>query len=159
MYCYVTNTVDVNEDIQKEEIEKILDYSNKSIMKIDFTDFNLRFTDVKYGVRRDKDMMIVYDENAFVDTNIYGYEIAVDEYGLVVDVGVNVTLVNNGYIVSGHGVSSALLQEVNVGDVCVYVDESIYIYKERNIDEFGKVYLKLLDVKNEIEFINDIIQK
>ena len=143
------------EDYDRVEINYIVNYSNYSIMNIDFTNFDLRFTDAKYAIRRDKDMMIVYDEDNFIETNIFGYEISVNEYGEVVEVGINVSLVKNGFIVSGHGISSKLLKEVNVGDICVYIDETVYIYKNKDIDRRSKVYLKLIDVINEISIITD----
>lgn len=141
---------------EKVSINDINDYSSSSIMNIRFIDYDLRFTDVKYGARREEDMMIVYDENMFVQTNIYGYEVSVDEFGLVVETGVNVSLVDNGFVVSGHGVSSKLLKDINVGDICIFIDENVYIYQSQHIDKRSKVYLKILDVKNEINLITDI---
>lgn len=143
------------EDYKRIEIDYIVNYSNYSIMNIDFTNFDLRFAGAKYGVRRNKDMMIVYDEDNFIETNIYGYEISVDEYGEVKEVGVNVSLVKNGFVVSGHGTSSKLLKDVSVGDICVYIDETVYIYKNKDIDRRSKVYLKLIDLINEINIITD----
>lgn len=128
-----------------------------TLRNINFNDYNLMFADVKYGIRRDKDMMIVYDENKFIDTNVYGYEISVDEFGYVVDIGTNVELSKNGFVVSSHGVRNLELKQVAIGDVCLYVDGMIFIYQESLVDERNKVYLKFIDVLNNVNLIDDVL--
>ena len=149
-----------NDDIEindeKIPINNISNSLSCSIDNIDFLSYDLRFEDVQYGVKRNKDMMIVYDEKTFIQTNAYGYEISVDEYGKVVKVGINVELLPNGYIISGHGVSSKLLQNINVGDICIFIDNNVYVYQNVIIDDKSNIYFKLIELKKDLEFIEDI---
>lgn len=142
--------------VERISINNVSNTLSTSINDVDFINYDHRFTNVVYGKRRDKDMMIVYDEKSFIQTNAYGYEISVDEYGDVVEVGVNVQLVENGYVISGHGISAELLRDVNVGDICIFIDNNVYVYQNIIIDKRSKIYFKLVELKKEVELIKDI---
>lgn len=52
-----------------------------------------------------------YNDIPGTGTNIYGFEVAVNEYGVVVERGVNVSAIpENGYVLSGHGKGRDFLQ-------------------------------------------------
>ncbi len=54
--------------------------------------------------------------------NQWGYEISVDENGIIVEMGVNVTFASNGFIISVHGADNVSLVQDNIslGDEATY---------------------------------------
>ena len=146
------------EIIKKEKIKlnDYLDYSNKTLKSIDFLSYDKKYDDIVYGQSRGTNMLIVFDETYFVQTNIYGYEIAVDKYGVVVEKGTNVTLRSGGLVVSGHGTSMAKVKEIELGDIVLFFDKSIYVYKNKEVGKCNTVYSMFSEYLDYIEKLNDV---
>ncbi len=74
-------------------------------------------TDSPFPAFRGTNQLIVYRDGwsyegrAGTGTNIYGYEVAVNEHGVVIERNVNVSKIpENGYVLSGHGTGRDFLQ-------------------------------------------------
>ena len=143
-------------DYEKAILKSYNDYKELSIENISYAESDQIFFNVLYGGYRGTDKMIIYDNNNFVSTNIYGYEVSCDEYGIVVEVGKNVNLVDNGFVISGHGISSTLLKSINVGDFCIYIDNMVFVYQNHNISSYNKIILKFNQIIKEINNVLDI---
>ena len=100
--------------LSKIDILDISSMSDKTNMSINISDYYIRLEDILYGKNRTANTMIYFDESCVVNTNIYGYEVAVDKYGMIIDKAVNVTLPDGGFVLSAHGDKVALLKELNI---------------------------------------------
>lgn len=70
-----------------------------------------------------------YKESAGTGTNVYGYEMAVDANGVVVELGVNVSKIpEGGYVVSGHGTGRDFIRSNAVLGATVALDEENKTY-------------------------------
>lgn len=58
-----------------------------------------------------------FNETTKTGTNVWGYEISVDQNNVVIETSTNVTMVPGGYALSAHGTKKIGLQEVTVGDI------------------------------------------
>ena len=58
-----------------------------------------------------------YNETLVTGTNVWGYEVSVDENNVVIEVGTNVKMQPGGYALSAHGTKKTLLQNVQIGDI------------------------------------------
>lgn len=150
---------------EKIKIVDYLDYSSKTLKSINFLDYDKKYDDIEYGKTRGTNMLIVFDETYFVNTNIYGYEVAVDKYGVVVEKGTNVSLKTGGLVVSGHGTSIAKVKEIELGDIILFFDKSIYVYKNKEIGKCNTVfsmfneYLKYIETLDDIDLYNEYVYK
>ena len=95
-------------------------------------------------------MVIVYDVNNFVKTNVYGYELAIDEFGCVVQKDVNVDIPENGYVVSGHGTNSKKLQEVEIGSYVLYIGNYLFVIDNYQLIK-NEIFYKFIDLINFFE--------
>ena len=82
-------TIEINKKeeepvIIKKTLNEYLNYQDQTTINLDYQDYSYTLNDVYYGVTRKANTMIVYDEQQFIYTNIYGYEAAIDKYGMVV---------------------------------------------------------------------------
>lgn len=150
-------------DITFKELEKLqlLEYPNlktKINNSLNKKEYDLLFDSIIYGGYRDTDTMIIFDEEYYVNTNIYGYEISVDEYGYVVEANTKVSLVKNGFVISGHGIKAKLLKQVEVGDFVIYLDKMVFIYKNNESINQNKLFIKFLDIIENLNNINDVIE-
>ena len=104
------------------------------------------------GGFRQENELVKYDISNIITRNKYGYEVAVDSNGNVIDKKINVELPENGYILSGHGTNSALISEVlKIGDYLVYKDLVVSIYRDTNINvvnNIGKQIQALIEKYN-----------
>ena len=146
-----------------KEVEriKLLEYYDFDISlnkDFDIKKYDYTFDNIAYGVYRDTDMMIVYDEFNFVKTNIYGYEVSVNEFGVVVETGKNVSLEKNGYVISGHGQSAKLLKNVNVGDYVIYIDNSIYVYQNNPVKSETTTFIKFKNIIEKLNLVTNVYE-
>ena len=142
-------------DVERLELLEYKDFIEKINSSLKLDKYDILFDSIIFGGYRDKDTMIVFDEDNFVKTNIYGYEVAVDEFGYVVETNTNVTLRENGYVISGHGTKAKALREVRVGDFVIYIDDIVFVYKNNELVEQNKIFIEFLNVINKIDDIND----
>ena len=59
-------------EVEKIKLLEYLDFETSLNNDFDIKQYDYIFDNIAYGVYRDTDMMIVYDEFSFVKTNIYG---------------------------------------------------------------------------------------
>lgn len=120
-----------------------------------------------YPGHRGTDQLIVYDKNygsATTGTNIYGYEVTVNENNKVVKIGGNNSPIpEKGYVLSGHGAKDKWLKDnVTVGSTIVmnkekkeiltiYTPESIVEYLNTSLNNSLEAYNTS---KNEFRDIN-----
>ncbi|MGI6360553.1 MAG: glycoside hydrolase family 10 protein [Acholeplasmatales bacterium] len=83
---------------------------------------------------RFQDYLVIYpaasNPNLSTNQNIYGYEVAVNADGIVVERGVLVPIPEGGFVVSGHGINHTFVEEnIPVGSKVTYnaVDNTIKI--------------------------------
>jgi len=79
------------------------------------------FSDTLNGkeITRNENFLVYYAYNSTQRSpaNQWGYEISVNENNVVVEVATNVTILPNGYAISGHGTKKESLMNVMVGDI------------------------------------------
>ena len=111
------------------------------------------------GGARQENELVKYDKSNIIDRNKYGYEVAVNSNGNVIDAGINVELPEDGYILSGHGTNRQLISEqIKLGDYLTYKDKVVAIYRDTNINcvnNIGKQIQNLIEKYNKL--INDKI--
>ncbi len=102
-----------------------------------------------YPGHRGTDQLIVYDKNygsATTGTNIYGYEVTVNEENKVVKVGGNNSAIpEKGYVLSGHGAKDKWLKDnVTVGSTIVMNKDSkeiLAIFTPQSIIDYLNISL------------------
>ena len=139
--------------VSEYEKAKLLTYPDFEKIQndsFDISEISFLFSSVQYGVTRGSNMVIVYDVNNFVKTNVYGYELAIDEFGCVVQKDVNVDIPENGYVVSGHGTNSKKLQEVEIGSYVLYIGNYLFVIDNYQYIKNG-IFYKFIDLINLLE--------
>ena len=142
---------------EKLQLLEFSNYDELTTMNLNYENYSLVYNDVYYGEYRDTNMFIVFDELYFVKTNIYGYEVAVDKYGKVIEKDVNVSLPKGGMVLSAHGTRKIEVQNIEIGDYVLYFDNSIYVYKNHNINKFNDLFIKFYECLEHLKNIDDII--
>jgi len=71
------------------------------------------------GGTRYENYLVYYPYNSTGKTgaNVWGYEISVNEFNVVIEKNTNVTIVPGGYALSAHGTKKTQLMDVEVGDI------------------------------------------
>lgn len=131
------------------------DYSNFTTKSITVTDYSIIIGDVKYGGWRQSNTLVVYDKTNYYQTNIYGYEVAVNEFGVIVEKNVNVSLPENGFIISAIGTRAKEVKALSVGQFVLY-NNSLFIYEKEEIIETNELYLTFEKIIQNLELIEDI---
>ena len=119
-------------------------YPNFEIVKSenDLSVFNLEnaktvIQGVRNGNYRGENEIIMYDKNNYVQTNQYGYEFQINENFEVISEGINVQLLPNGYILSGHTEGAKTIREkVKIGNFLIFIRETNSIYVFENKKEY-----------------------
>jgi len=158
---YLDYTVDfiiIREEPTKKELFKHSNYKEVTTMEYSYNNYTLKYDNVYYGMTRDTNMFIVYDELYYIKTNIYGYEAAVDRYGKVVEVGVNVSLPEGGIVLSAHGTRRKDVQSIELNDYVLYFDNSVFVYKNYEINKYNDIFIKFYNYIEYLEKINDIVE-
>ena len=106
------------------------------------------------GGYRQENELVKYDKTNIINRNKYGYEVAVNSKGNVINMGINVVLPEDGYILSGHGDSKNLLSEhIKIGDYLVYKDLSVNNYRDTTVNilnNIGKNIQALIEKLNKL---------
>lgn len=150
-YFYIT----IN-DIEKLDLIEYKDFEEIINKNFHVNNYSYLFESVTYGGYRDTNTMIMYDANNYVETNIYGYEILVDDNGYVVAANTKVDLEDGGFVLSGHGTKAKLLKEISIGDFVIYFNNYVFVYKNTKLIEEKKVFIDFLQIIDKINYINDI---
>jgi uncharacterized lipoprotein YddW (UPF0748 family) len=92
------------------------------------------FTNVRHETQRLADEVVYFGYENYPNgsgTNGYGFEVAINSQGYIIEKNVNVAMPENGFIVSGHGVNSTALQTLELGDIVFYdeVRAEIKVYR------------------------------
>lgn len=99
-----------------------MEASNNLVNQINFqTDLVHTINNIYYGGFRGADQMHYYDASNLISRNLYGFEIAIDASGIVIQKGTIVDLPSGGFILSGHSSTATFLQNnILIGDVVRY---------------------------------------
>lgn len=141
----------------KKILNEHLNYQEKTTINVNCQDYSYILNDVYYGVIRKADMMIAYDEARFVHTNIYGYEAAIDKYGMVVEIAKNVSLPDGGMVISAHGSRIEEIQNLQIGDVILYLNNKAYVYRKENISLANSLFVKFYEVLDSLDDTNLLV--
>lgn len=154
-FSYDKYFTEIEINLIEKKLLEVMDYSKVTIKNIFNTDKVLEIEGVTYGASRTANKIIAFDQKTFVHTNIYGYEIGISEYGEVISSDVNVSVPENGLVISGHGTMSLILKEIKIGDFVYYNEytQKAIIYRKENISKLNSVYMKL---DNAIKYIYNI---
>ena len=139
---------------EKEKLDFYYDFSDKTTENIDYMNYIGIIDDVRYSSSRGANMIIAYDAENFVKTNIYGYELSIDEYGKIVDKNINVSLVNNGMVISAHGNRIADIKNLNVGDYVLLLNNFLYVYDGNKVSKANDIFLKFNELVTDLNSIN-----
>ncbi len=105
---------------------------------------------------RGEDMLILYRSLSSTATNGYGFEIAVDKDGCVVDAGYsgNIKIPKGGFVLSGHGKNKVALEEAYAIGEKVYVD-----YDTNEVLLIKTPDLKLKAAQYSFATVSDLLDK
>ena len=133
----------------------VLSFNEINNVKFNFTN-PLKVTTITVnhsGGYRATNEVVHYDKTNLANRNEFGYEIAVSSDGLIVDLGINVDLPEDGFIISGHGSGKeAIIANCRLNDKVEYIDGSINIYRDPYT---SKVALYKAQIEELINYVND----
>ncbi len=126
--------------------------------------------DATYFAFRAPDTCMIYDIDGFsvnkqtrlTGTNVWGYEIGVDEYGTIVDANVNVKIPQNGYVISGVSDYYPILRnEFKLGGKVVLDKEKQVVHCHINfadscLYQYEKMYEEVLNVQQKVKQLYDL---
>lgn len=124
------------------------------IENIPRTNPRITFNNIIEGGFRGADQIHYYDASNINSRNHYGFEIAVDHNGLVVDANTLVDLPENGFILSGHSSTANLLNNtVNIGDLVEYKKDQklANTYRDANNSELISLNIQIASLINKID--------
>jgi len=110
-------------------------------------------TNIFYGGFRNADQIHLYEAANYRTRNIYGFEVAVDQNGVVVERGTLVILPVNGFILSGHSSTATFLQnQIALGDVIRYFPNSMEAkcYRDPNVSDAIGIKILIETAKTKI---------
>ena len=92
----------------------------------------ISYTEKLYkGGFRNEDTLVYYDKSNYRNRNEYGYEVAVDLNGYIIDMGTIVELPSDGYILSGHGSGADFIRNnLQIGNKVEITNVEIKFYKD-----------------------------
>ena len=95
------------------------------------------------GGPRLTDELVKYDKSNIVDRNQWGYEVGVNKNGNIISKGILVDLPEDGYILSGHGIYSDLINNrLQIGDYIIYENLHAIIYRDTVIQIVNSIGLQ-----------------
>ena len=137
-------------------------YLDKTIQMLDFNDYDYQIKDIRYAEKRLTDYLIAYDNLNYVETNIYGWEASLDEYGCVINKNTKVDILPNGIVLSAHGKRIKDIQNLEIGDYVYFNGSTVYVYSTHKpmIDPvLNKTYLKFFEVITYLNQLDSIEEK
>ena len=118
----------------KNDLLELISFKNYE-EEIKLQDANKTISDIHLSGFRYADYIVYYTKDTYVKTNSFGYEFAINASGFVIDEGINVSLPENGAIISAHGNGKEKIKtNIKVGDY-IFVDENsrkIYVFDGTN---------------------------
>ena len=126
-YISYVDNLSLNDPLDITAILEELNPQENHIITID---------NIIYGGYRGTNELHLYDSSNYRKCNSYGHEIAINQDGFVVDSKTLVDLPTDGFILSGHGTSSTLLQKnIQIGDYIIYnqIEKKVYVYRSEVI--------------------------
>ena len=136
----------------QEPMQNVLDQLNYE------TSLVLVMHAIVYGGFREADRIHYYDADNYRSRNVYGFEIALDQHGVVIDKNVLVDLPQGGFILSGHSSTATLLQDqILIGDVVRY-DRSLAIaecFRDPAISNVIGLQIQIEQVIDQVESANE----
>ncbi|MDD3106317.1 MAG: family 10 glycosylhydrolase [Bacilli bacterium] len=139
----------------KHVLNEYPDYSSYTTQSINIKDYVKKIKNVKYGGSRTKDTLIVYDESNRYQTNPYGYEVAINEFGMIIKKGINVEVPKGGFVLSAHGIRVEELKALSVGEFVLYHTD-LFVYQKEEIVDSNELYLSFHKLIKNLELIEDI---
>ncbi|MFA6595101.1 MAG: hypothetical protein WCT00_02175, partial [Bacilli bacterium] len=103
------------------------------------------FTGVRHETVRNIDDIVYFSSTNYPNgtgTNAYGYEVAVNDKGFIIEKNVNALMPEGGFIVSGHGVNANALQALELGDIIFYdkLKAEIKVYRHNLYSPLASAY-------------------
>ena len=94
------------------------------------------------GGPRLTDELVKYNDNSTI-RNQWGYEVGVNKNGNIISRGILVTVPEGGYVLSGHGIYSDLLNaRLQIGDYIIYKNLHATIYRDTSIQVVNNIGLQ-----------------
>jgi uncharacterized lipoprotein YddW (UPF0748 family) len=134
-------------------IELIQSKNDLSLFNIE--NAKLVLTEVKHGGYRGENQIVMYDSDNYYSTNEYGYEAQINENFEVISLNINVKLLENGYIISGHSLGARKIKEnIKIGDYVIFIKESntAYIFESKDIYKNAYYHFK---INNDLLLLNN----
>lgn len=125
--------------------------SPKNLINQAINNSNLKATidDIHHGGFRNTNYIVYYNASNLVNRNTFGFEIAVNADGVVINKSTLVTLPQGGFIISAHGTGIDKIEKIDLGDIIKYDinTKTIKVYKAK----FIGLYVKMVDLVPRIE--------
>lgn len=117
----------------------------------------LTLSSIKHGGTRGTNELVYYDNTLSFNTNIYGFEIAVDKDGIVIDRATKVSMPIDGFVLSAHGTSINKLEAALVGDILIYKKEQgeVLVYRKNTISNTISIGVEINRLKENTVNAND----
>ncbi len=129
----------VNEPVSSQIIAH-QDYLLKTSRAISSSNPLLTLNDALLNVVRRKDKIAIYRFECPYETDNEGYEVAVNRYGQVEEIGNDVKMPEYGMICSVAGTRINELKQIQVGDFVVWANNTIYVYRNSFVKDTHVVY-------------------
>ena len=129
--------------------------SNNDLSLFNFQNTKATFNDVKNGGSRGENQIVVYDSENYSPTNEWGYEAQINENFEVISLNINVEMLENGYIISGHSLGKTKIKEnIKIGDYVIFIKEinTAYIFEGRQ--EYKNAYY-IFKINNYLKSLNE----
>lgn len=147
----IWNKLYLSSYVEEFKFININDYS--SLLDDIVKDSNLKYTfsSIKHGGPRGTNELIYYDEVNKVNTNIYGFEVAIDKNNIVIEKATKVDIPKDGFVLSAHGTSIGKLDNnINIGDTVIYSNKTARVYRNTQISSVVGLGVELSRLKEEI---------
>jgi len=134
------------ECINCDEIIKGYDFTGKTSLIINKDEYLFKIENIQKNKVRRSNSIVSYNYKQPLEVDNNGYEVAVNKYGMVVEVGTNVSMPIEGTVFSATGTYINSLNNIKVNDFIIYDLNTLYVYTNDEISKYHSTISYFYDV-------------
>lgn len=128
----------------------------KSLLaNLESSDVSFTISNIKNGGFRGTNELVYYNNPANFNTNIYGFEVAVNKNNIVIEMATKVEMPTDGFVLSAHGTSISKLEKLNIGDVVIFANNQANVYREPEITNPISLWIEIERIISEVINANE----
>lgn len=126
------------------------------IDSINETNLKNKMTNIINGGARGTNEVHFYNASNIINRNIYGFEIAVDESGIVVGKATILDLPKDGFLISAHGTGIDKINSINIGDILKYDSslQELKVYFDNSKNSVIGLFVTINELISKVEEAN-----